>query len=133
MNFKQRLQNFMIGRYGSDELSRFYSIVAIILLVISMFTGIGIFWILAIVLLVYIYYRTFSRNISKMSAQNQKFRNLRYQLSVKKQQRVKMREQKKIYRFFVCPGCKQKVRVPKGRGKIVITCPKCRMEFVKKS
>lgn len=49
-------------------------------------------------------------------------------------QRRKMeREQKKIYRFFVCPSCSQKVRVPRGKGRIEITCPKCRTAFIKKS
>lgn len=123
----------MIGRYGSDDLNKCYLIISMILLVISMFSRIGIFWILAVVLLIYSYYRMFSRNIGKMSAQNQKFLNWRYSFSVKKQNHVRMREQRKIYHFYKCPGCKQKVRVPKGHGKIMITCPKCKMEFIKKS
>ena len=41
--------------------------------------------------------------------------------------------QRSTYRFFKCPQCKQTVRVPKGRGKICITCPKCKTEFIKKS
>ena len=93
----------------------------------------GIFYIAGIVLLVYTYYRMFSKNISKMYAQNQKYLNAKYRAVVKKDAWKKQWQQRKIYRFYRCPGCKQKVRVPKGKGKICITCPKCRMEFIKKS
>ena len=95
--------------------------------------SVGIFYIAGIVLLVYTYYRMFSKNISKMYAQNQKYLNAKYRAVVKKDAWKKQWQQRKIYRFYRCPGCKQKVRVPKGKGKICITCPKCRMEFIKKS
>ena len=97
------------------------------------FSHLGIFYIAGIVLLVYTYYRMFSKNISKMYAQNQKYLNAKYRAVVKKDAWKKQWQQRKIYRFYRCPGCKQKVRVPKGKGKICITCPKCRMEFIKKS
>ena len=100
---------------------------------ISIFSHLGIFYIAGIVLLVYTYYRMFSKNISKMYAQNQKYLNAKYRAVVKKDAWKKQWQQRKIYRFYRCPGCKQKVRVPKGKGKICITCPKCRMEFIKKS
>ena len=96
-------------------------------------SALGIFYIVGIVLLVYTYYRMFSKNISKMYAQNQKYLNAKYRAVVKKDAWKKQWQQRKIYRFYRCPGCKQKVRVPKGKGKICITCPKCRMEFIKKS
>ena len=86
-----------------------------------------------IALLIYCYYRMFSKNITKMSAQNQKYLNWRYGLAVKRQKTKTHMEQRKIYHFYKCPQCRQKVRVPKGHGKICITCPKCKMEFVRKS
>ena len=130
---RERFQRFMYGRYGADQLSRVYMIITMVLLVVSMFTRFSIVWIAAVVLLVYSYYRMFSKNITKMQAQNQRYLNWKYSFAVKKDQRIKNREQAKIYHFYKCPGCKQKVRVPKGKGKICITCPKCRMEFIKKS
>ena len=133
MKFREKMQQFMYGRYGNDQLSRVYLGITLVLLVLSLFTRWTIFYIAGIVLLVYCYYRMFSKNIAKMSAQNQKYLNWRYGLAVKRQKAKTHMEQRKIYRFYACPQCKQKVRVPKGRGKICITCPKCKMEFVRKS
>lgn len=132
-NFKMKFARFMQGRNGVDQLSQFLNIVVLILLVVSIFTKSIILDWLPFVLMGYMYFRIFSRNIAKRSVENQKFCNMRYDLAIKKNKWKKEREQKKIYRFFRCPMCHQKVRVPKGRGKICITCPKCRQEFVRRS
>lgn len=132
-NFKVKFARFMQGRNGVDQLSQFLNVVVLILLVVSIFTKSIILDWLPFVLMGYMYFRIFSRNIAKRSVENQKFCNMRYDLAIKKNKWKKEREQKKIYRFFRCPMCKQKVRVPKGRGKICITCPKCRQEFVRRS
>lgn len=130
---KDSFTRFMYGRNGVDQLSQFINIVTLVIFIISLFTKwTWLYWI-AIGLLVYMYFRIFSKNIPKRSQENQKFCNLRYDLAIKKNNMKKEWEQRKIYRFFRCPMCKQKVRVPKGRGKICITCPKCRQEFVKRS
>ena len=105
---REKIQRFMIGRYGADELAKAQSIAALVLLFLS-------------------------KNISARYAENQKYLNYRYQMAVKWNRFKKHLAQRKNYRFYKCPQCKQKVRVPKGRGKICITCPKCRTEFVKKS
>ena len=57
----------------------------------------------------------------------------KYRAVVKKNNMKKRWAQRSTYRFYKCPQCKQTVRVPKGRGKICITCPKCKTEFIKKS
>lgn len=130
---KEKLQGFMIGRYGFDELSKIYLGLTILLMILSMFTGNSILYVLSLLILVYSYYRAFSKNIAKRQMENQRYRDFRYQ-TVLKWNRFKSRQaQKKTYRFFRCPQCRQTVRVPKGRGRICITCPKCRMEFIKKS
>lgn len=130
---RQKMQQFMYGRYGFDELSRISLIVTIVFMAVSMFTKKTFFYVLGIVLLVYTYFRAFSKNTVKRQAENQKLLNLRYQARVKQEKRKNHREQKKIYRFYKCPECKQNVRVPRGRGKICITCPKCKKEFIRKS
>ena len=134
---RDRLQRFMAGRYGADELARTLSAVALVCILLSMFvprgTVFGIIYWIGIALLMYNCYRMFSRDVARRYAENQQFLALRSRaarkVSVKKQQW----EQRDIYRFYKCPDCKQKVRVPKGRGKICITCPKCSCEFIKKS
>ena len=130
---KEKLQRFMIGRYGADELSKAQSVVVMILLVLSLFGRLGILYWLALALMIYSIWRMFSKNVSKRYEENQKYLNYRYKATVKIDRMKKHFAQRKIYRFYKCPQCKQKVRVPKGRGKICITCPKCRTEFVKKS
>lgn len=131
--FRERMTRFMYGRYGNDQLSRLYLGVAIVCLFVNLFTGLRLFYLAGIFLMVYGMYRSFSKDVAKMSAQNQKYLNWRYQRIAKYSNAKKHWAQRKEYRFYKCPGCRQKVRVPRGRGKIAITCPKCRAEFIKKS
>jgi predicted membrane protein len=134
---REKMNRFMSGRYGADELSKALSIGVLVCFVLSMIGAkipfFFLFYWFGIGLMIYECYRMFSRNISKRYAENQKFLNARYQMAVKKDRWKKHWAQRKNYRFFKCPDCRQKVRVPKGRGKICITCPKCKREFVKRS
>ena len=123
----------MQGRNGMDELGRALNIVVLVLLILSIFTKWSVFYILALLLMGYMYFRVFSKNTPKRYAENQKYRNFRYDATIKLNKKKMEWNQRKIYRFFRCPMCKQKVRVPKGRGKICITCPKCKAEFIKHS
>ena len=104
-----------------------------VFLIISLFSRWNIFYVLALGLMGYEYYRMLSRKVEKRYQENQKFLNWRYGLAVKKNRRKEQAQQRKIYHFYKCPSCRQKVRVPKGKGKICITCPKCKTEFIKKS
>lgn len=130
---REKFMRFMQGRNGMDDLGKALNTIALVLLIISIFTRWGITYILALVVIVYMYFRIFSKNIPKRYAENQKYRNFRYDLTIKWNNKKKEWAQRKIYRFYRCPMCRQKVRVPRGRGKICITCPKCRTEFVKHS
>ena len=131
--FREKLMRFMQGRNGFDQFSQFLNMVVLVIFVLSLFIKWAPLYYIGIALLIYMYFRVFSKNIPKRYAENQKFCNLRYDFSIKKNKMKKEWEQRKIYRFYRCPMCKQKVRVPKGRGKICITCPKCREEFVRRS
>lgn len=134
---KEKLRQFMIGRYGVDDLSRAQIIVSMVLLLVSTFLSaffrVNILYWLGLALLIYSYFRILSRNVSKRYEENQRYLNAKYRAVVKKNNLKKRWAQRSTYRFFKCPKCKQTVRVPKGRGKICITCPKCKTEFIKKS
>ena len=77
---REKIQRFMIGRYGADELAKAQSIAALVLLFLSMFSRLGIFYWLAIALMIYSTWRMFSKNISARYAENQKYLNYRYQM-----------------------------------------------------
>lgn len=130
---KEKFMHFMQGRYGADQFGQFMSFVSLVLLIISLFSGKGICYTLALALIVYYYYRFFSRNIQKRYAENQKYLALTQQARYKFNKKKSELAQQKTHHIYRCPSCKQKIRVPRGRGKIEIRCPKCSTTFVKKS
>lgn len=122
----------MYGRYGSDKLSMFLLVAYFILYLISAITGLGLFYYIALALIVYSIFRSMSRNIEKRRRENAKF----LQLAGPSLQHMKMRStirKDKAHRYFKCPNCKQYLRVPKGKGKISITCRSCGTSFEEKS
>lgn len=129
---REKLQRFMWGRYGTDRLNQFLMISAFLCLFLSFFGG-WVFYLLATALLAYSYFRMFSRNVSKRTLENQKY--LKQEMKVRSFFVKKKKEwgMRKEYRIYKCPGCGQKIRVPRGRGKIAISCRKCGNEFVRKS
>ena len=130
---KERFYRFMQGRNGMDELARMHSWLVLILLLVGMFTRIGLFSLLALGLLIYMYFRVFSRNTSKRYEENRKYLDFRYNRTVAWNRFKKRFAQRRDYKFFKCPMCRQEVRVPRGHGKIEITCPKCREKFIRRT
>ena len=125
--------DFMSGRYGTDELSKFMLAVCLVLLVINIFTGVQGVYLIALVLLGVCYSRMFSRNYVKRSEENRKYLDTVWKIKnwfLKKKNRI---IQSKDFHIYKCPSCGQKIRIPRGKGKICITCPKCRNQFEKKS
>ena len=131
--FQNALYRFMSGRYGSDQLNNFLLIFALILLILNLFVIRNpylatIIWIILIINI----FRTYSRNSYKRRAENDKFLSL-IQPVKKRINIIKSNKNDKMHKYFLCPNCKQTVRVPRGRGQITITCPKCKQKFDKKS
>ncbi|MBR4707933.1 MAG: hypothetical protein IKP29_07760 [Pseudobutyrivibrio sp.] len=124
-DFRYRLARFFQGRTGVDALGRTVTWVALILMIITMITHSNIAYLLAMACLIYSFWRMLSKNYQKRYAENAKFlaltSKLRFNFS-----------QYRTYKVFKCPNCKQKLRVPRGRGKIQITCNRCRTQFIKK-
>lgn len=130
---KDRLNRFMRGRYGADELSRFMLVLFVICMFANLFSRVRLFYVVSLVLLVISYYRMFSRNYAARYAENQKYLSLKGRLLSGLGLTKRQREQRKKYHIYHCPSCRQKIRIPRGKGKICITCPKCGKEFVKRS
>ncbi len=126
--FLQKFQRFMMGRYGTDQ----FSIALLILgLVLSLFGGL-FFWGLTLaadVLYIYVLFRFFSRNIPARQRENMAFLKLwqpvKNWFSFQKQRF----SQRKQYKYFKCPSCKQRLRAPRGRGEIEVTCQRCHNVF----
>ena len=132
-NFFYRL---FAGRYGIDGLSRVLLIAALVLLVVDVFIrGVAkvIVWLLVLALLLYCYFRMFSRNISARARENARYEKFKQKLKFAFASRRDRFRQRKEYRFFRCPSCKVLLRVPRGRGKLVVTCRKCGARFERRT
>lgn len=127
------LRKFMLGRYGVDQLNRFLLIIFIGLSVIYMFTKNIYINGISLVLLVFLYYRIFSKNISKRYEENRKFLNLVNPYRKKFNSTIARLKNIKDYKYFKCPSCDKSLRVPKGKGMIKITCPNCKTKMTRKS
>ena len=130
---KEKLRQFMIGRYGTDGLNQFLSIASLVLLLIAIVSRISLFTWLSAAPLLFCCYRTFSRNISKRTEENYKFYTLKDRVDNKFRGLKEQWANRKVYHYYRCPQCRQKLRVPRGRGRIQISCPRCGTQFIKKS
>ena len=119
------LHRFMIGRYGPDHLSIALIILAFILSLLN-----AILWHTPLLYISYFVfaltiYRMLSRNITRRRAENDKFIRYWWPIRTKIKKIIQIIKDKRKYKYFKCPTCKSKLRVPKGKGKIRITCPRC--------
>ncbi|MDD4850829.1 MAG: hypothetical protein PHO10_09065 [Gemmiger sp.] len=129
---KAWFQRFMSGRYGNDQFSSFLCVTSLVLLLLGMFVS-GILYYLGLGLLVYCYFRMLSRNLQKRRAENQWYLQRRAVVTGWFSKYKTRFSQRATYRYFRCPRCHQEIRVPRGRGKISISCPKCGTQFIKRS
>jgi DNA-directed RNA polymerase subunit RPC12/RpoP len=130
---KRKLEEFMSGRYGADQLSRFMLGICLVCLVLNIFTRVQVVYVVALVVLGICYYRMFSKDYAKRSAENQKYLSFIWKIKAKFGRMKSRVIQSKDYHIYKCPSCGQKIRIPRGKGKICVTCPKCRHEFEKRS
>lgn len=129
-NLRIKLTRFMYGRYGNDKLNTFLLVSAVVLSIIGMILSrfgpvcqiiFLVLTALAYVLLGFNIFRSFSKNLPQRRRENRTFLNLTAFIWDRQN------------RYYHCPQCKQTVRVPRGRGKICIKCPKCGEKFIRKS
>ena len=135
MNFRQRIQQFMYGRYGYDQLGRALIFAALACLVLGMLFRplYPLFLLGQYAALIWCIFRLLSRNTYKRQQENAWY--LRKEQAVRRWFRsLKDRwQQRKEYKFFRCPSCHALLRVPKGKGKLLLTCRKCGNRFEGKS
>lgn len=139
-DFRQKLSDFMQGRYGTDDLARSMTFVVIVLLVVSMICMVAgaqvastVISTIALAVILWTFFRMLSKNVSKRSKENDRWLSM----SKTRKQCVRlMRDWKtyhKQYRVFRCPNCGEILKVPRGKGKIRVTCPNCHQKFDKKA
>ena len=133
MIMREKLERFMAGRYGMDYLGRFTLITGLIVLIIAGWSGKPILTLIAWILIIYTYFRIFSRNVYKRSAENQKYLARTYKIRTFWARQKNMMAQRKTHHIYKCPTCRQKIRIPRGKGRIEIRCPKCNTTFIKNS
>lgn len=119
-------RNFMLGRYGSDKLNVHLLLLGAVMILLGALLGSKVPWLswlsaAAYVPLIWSIFRTYSKNISARQRENAAYLNFFAHLRDRQ------------HRYYRCPGCRQTVRVPRGRGKINIRCPKCGAQFIRKS
>ena len=132
-DLKYKLARFMTGRYGMDQFGRFLAGVTFVMLVLGFFSKKAIFTYIVLALIGYMYFRILSKDTAKRYAENQKFLALyskaALQVGKTKHRLIDM----KTHHIYKCPSCGQKIRIPRGKGKIEISCPKCAAKFIKNS
>lgn len=129
---KEKLYRFMMGRYGNDQFNRFLMILAMICCVLSLFRVPGVY-LIGLLCLVYVYFRMLSRNTYKRSLENNKYLQCEYKVRRWFSGLKRDMQQRRTHHIYRCPSCRQKIRIPRGKGKIEIRCPKCGQTFIKKS
>lgn len=118
-------RQFMQGRYGTDKLNMVILGAGLAVCLINMFLPLpAINLLLTMVsygLMGWAIFRCLSRNTYARYRENRKYLMLLEQFKDKE------------HRYYDCPRCRQQIRVPRGKGKISITCPKCKEKFIKKT
>lgn len=137
MGFMARLQmamaRFMTGRNGMDNISWHALKACIVLVVVNLFLGNALLSLVADALLIYAVFRMLSRNIAKRQAENSRYIVFFEKISKEVKQFFLRLKGMKTYKYFRCPGCKNRLRMKRGSGEKTITCPVCRHQFQQKA
>ena len=133
MNVKEKLIRFMYGRYGVDSFGKFLLVIGLITLFLSGSEDRLIFILISWMILIYEYYRMFSKDIYRRSAENQWYLNKTAKLRNFFYRQKNLMMQRRTHHIYKCPYCRQKIRIPRGKGRVEIRCPRCSTTFIKKS
>lgn len=122
----------MYGRYGIDELGTFLLVTGLVMAVLSLIGP--LFWLgfPAFAIIIWSYVRCFSKNFGKRQSELTKYWSIRNRVR-DKLAFWKSKRSDRTHRYYRCKMCRTVLRVPRGKGKIEITCPKCRSKIVKRT
>lgn len=129
---KARLSQWMQGRYGGDELSRFLMLVSLALFVLSCFRTLRWCYLFALSLMLVSVFRCYSRNLEKRARERAAYLRAGDRIRGRRNAQKQRWDDRKTHRYLTCKQCRATLRVPKGKGTLQITCPKCGNTFQKK-
>ena len=132
-SMREKFSRMMIGRNGPDQLARAASMAALVLVALNLFFRSSLLWLLGLLLLAYSYFRVFSRNVYRRQEENGRFLQLFYRGQQRAYGLRDRWQQRREFTFFKCPECRATLRVPKGKGRIRVTCRKCGNTFERKT
>lgn len=127
------LRRFMMDRYGTDQLGIALMIFYLFLVLLASLTGAWILRLLAQAVLGLCLFRILSRSRDRRYQENMKFMQVWTPVKVWFQSFVRRTKDTRTHKYYHCPKCNNTLRVPRGKGKIQITCPVCHTEFIKKT
>lgn len=131
---KYKMMNFMQGRYGgADRLNRVLLYGALVVLVLNLFFGSALLEILCLAMYGWGLFRTFSKKHGARYRENQKFEQLWFKATTSVRQFWVRLKNSKQYKYFTCPKCKSRLKLPRGVGKVTVTCGKCGEKIRKKA
>lgn len=130
---REGLRRFMTGRRGADELSMALLILGLVLSLLSSVTRIGLFYLMGLAAYVLSMYRMLSRNVQKRYAENAKFVGLWGKWTGEAKQFVNRVKNTRKYRYFKCPECGSRLRLPRKVGEVTVTCGNCHHAFKQKA
>lgn len=133
-SMREKLARFMAGRNGPDQLSRALTALLLAVLILSMFAEARLSRILMALFMlgvIYLYFRIFSRNVSRRREENAAYMQRTASIRAWFRSLGERWRQRRDYKFFRCPMCRTLLRVPKGKGKIKIVCRKCGNSFIR--
>ena len=128
-NLKNKLAQFMYGRYGTDQLYTGSIVAYFVLIVVNSFIKSSIISGLMTVILILMIFRAVSRNTYKRSMENEKFMKIWKPVKMKGTLQLRKIKEIKTHRFRKCPHCKKVLRLKRVRGKHTVKCPSCNKEF----
>ena len=123
----------MQGRYGVDQFSAFLSKAALAMMLLSIIDALSFLYSFGLVFLLYSIFRMMSRKFDKRRAENSAYLQLNYRFHVAMSEHKTRMQSREDYKDFKCKKCGKLLRVPRGRGKLNVTCPQCGHKMVQKS